>query len=144
MSTKDNKEIVLAFYEQAFNDGEPEQAAAAHLGATYTQHNPGAPDGAEGFIARWRTSCPTRSVQDVRRRVERFGVGSVANIASRRTHCSSVRTARAIRKPSHIEDQYLAGCSGSDQLDPSSESASRPRDGGPACGPMLIADLSGT
>src|SRR5581483_2229778 len=50
MSTKDNKEIVLAFYEQAFNDGQPEAAAAAHLGATYTQHNPGAPDGAEGFI----------------------------------------------------------------------------------------------
>ena len=50
MSTADNKKLVIAFYEQAFNDGQPEQAAAAHLGATYTQHNPGAPDGAEGFI----------------------------------------------------------------------------------------------
>lgn len=50
MSTADNKTLVIAFYEQAFNDGQPEQAAAAHLGATYTQHNPGAPDGAEGFI----------------------------------------------------------------------------------------------
>jgi predicted SnoaL-like aldol condensation-catalyzing enzyme len=50
MSTAANKALVLAFYQQAFNDGQPEQAAAAHLGATYTQHNPGAPDGAEGFI----------------------------------------------------------------------------------------------
>ena len=40
---------MLAFYQQAFNDGQPEQAAD-HLGATYTQHNPGALDGAEGFI----------------------------------------------------------------------------------------------
>ena len=43
MSKADNKPLVIAFYEQAFNDGQPEQAAAAHLGATYTQHNPGAP-----------------------------------------------------------------------------------------------------
>jgi len=50
MAATDNKALVLAFYRQAFNDGQPEQAAAAHLGATYTQHNPGAPDGAEGFI----------------------------------------------------------------------------------------------
>ena len=36
MSTADNKKLVVACYEQAFNDGQPEQAAAAHLGATYT------------------------------------------------------------------------------------------------------------
>jgi predicted SnoaL-like aldol condensation-catalyzing enzyme len=40
---------VLACYQQAFTDGRPEQAAA-HLGTTYTQHNPCAPDGVEGFI----------------------------------------------------------------------------------------------
>ncbi|HTI22518.1 MAG TPA: nuclear transport factor 2 family protein [Kutzneria sp.] len=50
MSPADNTATVLAFYRQAFNDGEPE-LAAAHLGATYTQHNPQAPDGADGFIA---------------------------------------------------------------------------------------------
>ena len=49
MSTAANKALVRAFDQQAFNDGQPEQSAA-HLGATYTQHNPGAPDGAEGFI----------------------------------------------------------------------------------------------
>ena len=50
MSTDANKALVLAFYQQAFNDNQPEQAAANYLGATYTQHNPGAPDGAEGFV----------------------------------------------------------------------------------------------
>lgn len=50
VSPAENKATVIAFYQQAFNDGQPEQAAAAHLGATYTQHNPQAPDGAEGFI----------------------------------------------------------------------------------------------
>ena len=40
MSTAANKELLIAFYQQAFNDGQPEQAEAAHLGATYTQHNP--------------------------------------------------------------------------------------------------------
>jgi predicted SnoaL-like aldol condensation-catalyzing enzyme len=48
MSAAANKALVIAFYQQAFNDNQPEQAAA-YLGATYTQHNPGAPDGAEGF-----------------------------------------------------------------------------------------------
>ena len=34
MSAADNKALVIAFYEQAFNDYQPEQAAAAHLGET--------------------------------------------------------------------------------------------------------------
>lgn len=51
MSTStDNTELVLHFWNQAFNLGEPEAAAAAALGETYTQHNPGAPDGAEAFV----------------------------------------------------------------------------------------------
>jgi predicted SnoaL-like aldol condensation-catalyzing enzyme len=45
MSADDNKALVTAFYEQAFNDYQPEQAAKAHLGDSYTQHNPGAQDG---------------------------------------------------------------------------------------------------
>lgn len=55
MSADENKQIVLAFYQEAFNDNQPEQAAAAHLGATYTQHNPEATDGPEAFIGyvRW-------------------------------------------------------------------------------------------
>ena len=45
-----NKELIVAFYQEAFNEGRPEQAAAAHLGATYTQHNPEAQDGPEAFV----------------------------------------------------------------------------------------------
>ncbi len=50
MSPLSNSELVVAFWYQAFNDGQPEAAAAAAIGETYTQHNPGAPDGAEAFI----------------------------------------------------------------------------------------------
>jgi predicted SnoaL-like aldol condensation-catalyzing enzyme len=50
MSASDNKALVIAFYEQAFNGSEPEQAAASHLGESYTQHNPDAQDGPEAFI----------------------------------------------------------------------------------------------
>jgi len=51
MTTTSNTELVVAFWNRAFNDGQPEEAAAAAIGDTYTQHNPGAPDGAAAFIA---------------------------------------------------------------------------------------------
>ena len=50
MSADENRRIVLDCYQQAFNDNQAERAAAAHLGATYTQHNPEASDGQEAFI----------------------------------------------------------------------------------------------
>ncbi|MFL6173408.1 MAG: nuclear transport factor 2 family protein [Marmoricola sp.] len=50
MSPSDNKALVVAFYEQAFNAFEPEKAAATHLGESYTQHNPGAGDGPDAFV----------------------------------------------------------------------------------------------
>jgi predicted SnoaL-like aldol condensation-catalyzing enzyme len=50
VSADDNKALVIAFYEQAFNDYQPEQAAEAHLGDSYTQHNPGAQDGPQAFV----------------------------------------------------------------------------------------------
>jgi predicted SnoaL-like aldol condensation-catalyzing enzyme len=50
MSAEQNKALVIAFYQQAFNDYQPEQAASTYLGDTYTQHNPEAPNGPEGFI----------------------------------------------------------------------------------------------
>ncbi|MEH0529736.1 hypothetical protein QBA75_22530 [Streptomyces stelliscabiei] len=49
MPAADNKALVVAFYEQALNDSQPEQAAA-HLGETYRQHNPEAQDGQEAFV----------------------------------------------------------------------------------------------
>jgi len=45
-----NKQNVIAYYERAFNDHEPEDAVERYLGAKYIQHNPMAPDGADAFI----------------------------------------------------------------------------------------------
>ena len=43
-----NKKSVVEFYDKAINQKDFE-AAATYLGPRYTQHNPGAPDGIEGF-----------------------------------------------------------------------------------------------
>ena len=45
-----NKKVVIDFYEKALNQKDFE-AAAQHFGPRYIQHNPGAPDGIEGFKA---------------------------------------------------------------------------------------------
>ena len=44
------KKVVLDFYEKGLNQKDFE-AAAKHFGPRYIQHNPGAPDGIEGFKA---------------------------------------------------------------------------------------------
>ncbi len=41
--------MVLDFFDLAFVNRQPEQAAARYLGTNYTQHNPTAPDGPEIF-----------------------------------------------------------------------------------------------
>jgi predicted SnoaL-like aldol condensation-catalyzing enzyme len=43
-----NKKHVIEFYEKAINQKDFE-AAAPYFGSRYIQHNPGAPDGIEGF-----------------------------------------------------------------------------------------------
>ena len=43
-----NKKNVVAFYEKAINDKDFD-AASKYLGSRYIQHNPTAPDGAEGL-----------------------------------------------------------------------------------------------
>jgi predicted SnoaL-like aldol condensation-catalyzing enzyme len=45
-----NKQIVIAYYTEAFNDKRPEEAVAKYVGNRYIQHNPQAPDGTEAFI----------------------------------------------------------------------------------------------
>jgi predicted SnoaL-like aldol condensation-catalyzing enzyme len=47
----DNKRIAVEFLDLAFNQRDPETAARRYLGATYTQHNPTAADGPQGFLA---------------------------------------------------------------------------------------------
>jgi len=45
------KQTVLDFFDLAFVQREPGEAAQRYLGESYTQHNPTAPDGAEVFPA---------------------------------------------------------------------------------------------
>ena len=46
-----NKQLVLDFFELAFNRKQIDEAVDRYIGETYIQHNPGAPDGAEGIRA---------------------------------------------------------------------------------------------
>ena len=45
-----NKETAKAFYDLMFNQCRPAEAIERYAGATYIQHNPGVPDGKDGFI----------------------------------------------------------------------------------------------
>ena len=46
-----NREMVREFYHLSLNLGRPEEATKKYLGPYYRQHNPGAADGADAFIA---------------------------------------------------------------------------------------------
>lgn len=46
-----NKATVRDFYDVAFNQQRPAEAASKHLGSVHRQHNPGGADGAEAFVA---------------------------------------------------------------------------------------------
>lgn len=48
MANTDNKQTVVAFYEAALNNKDF-AAASRYLGPSYTQHNPHAADGVQGF-----------------------------------------------------------------------------------------------
>jgi predicted SnoaL-like aldol condensation-catalyzing enzyme len=45
-----NKQMVIAYYNMAFNDEKPAEAAHKYGGPHYIQHNPQAPDGFEAFV----------------------------------------------------------------------------------------------
>jgi predicted SnoaL-like aldol condensation-catalyzing enzyme len=45
----DNKKMVRDFYEMAFNQHNPTEAARRYIGDRYIQHNPYVPDGAAAF-----------------------------------------------------------------------------------------------
>jgi predicted SnoaL-like aldol condensation-catalyzing enzyme len=46
-----NKQLVLDFFELAFNRKRVDEAVERFVGPTYTQHNPQVPDGPEGLRA---------------------------------------------------------------------------------------------
>jgi predicted SnoaL-like aldol condensation-catalyzing enzyme len=45
-----NKQTVIAYYNTAFNERKPAQAAEKYGGPHYIQHNPQGPDGFEAFV----------------------------------------------------------------------------------------------
>jgi predicted SnoaL-like aldol condensation-catalyzing enzyme len=45
----ENKKIVTEFYELAFNQHKPVEAASKYIDLHYVQHNPDVPDGPKGF-----------------------------------------------------------------------------------------------
>ena len=45
-----NKQTVIAYYNMAFNERKPAEAAQKYGGPHYIQHNPQAPDGFEAFV----------------------------------------------------------------------------------------------
>jgi predicted SnoaL-like aldol condensation-catalyzing enzyme len=45
-----NKQNVMAFYDLAFNQGQPAEAMARYAGEVYIQHNPHVADGKAAFI----------------------------------------------------------------------------------------------
>ena len=47
---ENNKQTVIAYYNMAFNERKPAEAAQKYGGDHYIQHNPQAPDGFEAFV----------------------------------------------------------------------------------------------
>lgn len=45
----ENARVVTAFYDLAFNQHQPTEAARLYIGDRYIQHNPNVPNGAEAF-----------------------------------------------------------------------------------------------
>jgi len=56
--SEQNKTVVRAFYDLAFNQRQPEEAVAKYVGPSYRQHNPMAGDGPGPFIGfvKWLSS----------------------------------------------------------------------------------------
>jgi predicted SnoaL-like aldol condensation-catalyzing enzyme len=63
-----NKRIVREFYDLAFNQHRPTDAAMKYLAVSYKQHNPHVADGRQGFIDAFANPTePDESVTDFKR-----------------------------------------------------------------------------
>jgi len=69
VNLEDNKRTARAFYDLMFNDCRPREAIELYVGDRYVQHNPGVPDGKDGFITyfeRMAAEHPGKRVHIVR------------------------------------------------------------------------------
>jgi predicted SnoaL-like aldol condensation-catalyzing enzyme len=69
MTVETNKQTAQAFYDLMFNQDDPRAAVDQYVGDRYIQHNPGVPDGKDGFIAyfeRMAREFPGKRVHIVR------------------------------------------------------------------------------
>lgn len=69
MSVAANKQTAQDFYDLMFNQNDPRAAIDRYVGDRYIQHNPGVPDGKDGFIAyfeRMAEEFPGKRVHIVR------------------------------------------------------------------------------
>jgi len=63
-----NKRIVREFYDLAFNQHKPRDAAMKYLAVNYIQHNPRVADGRQGFIDAFANqTAPDKSVTEFKR-----------------------------------------------------------------------------
>lgn len=56
-----NRDIVVDFYDQAFNRNQPKEASAAYIGDVYIQHHPlveDGPDALSGHVTQLRSEFP--------------------------------------------------------------------------------------
>jgi predicted SnoaL-like aldol condensation-catalyzing enzyme len=68
MTTDQNKQTAIAFYQTAF-EGSPRKAVELYVGDEYIQHNPAVANGVEGFIEyfeRMAHEYPEKSITFVR------------------------------------------------------------------------------
>ncbi len=56
-----NRQVIEEFYDLAFVQKRPREAAARHIGETYTQHNSFVPDGVDAFIEHFEHSQAHKS-----------------------------------------------------------------------------------
>jgi len=69
MTNQDQKSAAIEFLDIAFNQGEPEEAVSKYVGASYVQHNPQVPDGADAlieFVRNFRKQFPEMRLETMR------------------------------------------------------------------------------